>query len=102
MYQGKAYLRQADGEYEIPASELRMIEVAKLHAEQEEVYDRRPVPDTTIEDLDDDLHQQFLRTARASIARLRETPETTLLRNLVVTNGEVLSIAGFYALGHFP
>lgn len=102
MYQGKAYLRQADGEYEIPASELRMIEVAKLHAKQEEVYDRRPVPDTTIEDLDDDLHQQFLRTARASIARLRETPETTLLRNLVVTNGEVLSIAGFYALGHFP
>ncbi|MEY8209781.1 ATP-binding protein [Corynebacterium sp. MNWGS58] len=102
MYQGKAYLRQADGEYEIPASELRMIEVAKLHAEQEEVYDRRPVPGTTVEDLDDDLHQQFLRTARASIARLRETPETTLLRNLVVTNGEVLSIAGFYALGHFP
>ena len=102
MYQGKAYLRQADGEYEIPASELRMIEVAKLHAEQEEVYDRRPVPGTTVEDLDDDLHQQFLRTARASIARLRETPEATLLRNLVVTNGEVLSIAGFYALGHFP
>ncbi|WP_455005808.1 hypothetical protein [Corynebacterium propinquum] len=102
MYQGKAYLRQADGEYEIPASELRMIEVAKLHAEQEEVYDRRPVPDTTIEDLDDDLHQQFLRTARASITRLREIPEATILRNLVVTNGDVLSIAGFYALGHFP
>lgn len=102
MYQGKAYLRQADGEYEIPASELRMIEVAKLHAEQEELYDRRPVPDTTIEDLDGDLHQQFLRTARASIARLREIPEATLLRNLVVTNGDVLSIAGFYALGHFP
>ena len=39
---GKSYLRQSDGDYVMQEHEIRMIEVAKLHADEQVDYDLQP------------------------------------------------------------
>ena len=60
-YRGEAYLRMADGDYRMKSSELRMLEVAKLHAEEAVAYDSHAVEGTSIEDLDQNLLESFCR-----------------------------------------
>ncbi len=45
---GEAYLRMADGDYRMSASELRRMDVAKLHAEEAVSYDTTIVEGTSL------------------------------------------------------
>jgi len=49
IYRGEAYLRMADGDYRMSASELRMMDVAKLHAEEAVSYDTAIVEGTALQ-----------------------------------------------------
>lgn len=102
-YQGRAYLRQADGDYVMSSADLHMLEVAKLNDTEQVRSDTAPVPATTIDDLDQDLTAAFLRQARSQSTRLRKLDDPVLLRQLgVVTLEGELTVAGLYALGNYP
>ncbi|QTH60292.1 putative DNA binding domain-containing protein [Corynebacterium hindlerae] len=103
-FHGKAYLRQSDGNYEMSATELRMLESSKLQVDVSATFEQRPVADTAVEDLDPALVAKFLSAARTRISRLAGIADDhKLLRTLGVTTatGE-LTLAGLYGLGNFP
>lgn len=100
---GVAYLRQSDGDYRMSDNELRMIEVAKLHADQVVLYDDKPVVGTSVADLDKQLMKQMVDNIHADSARLREVETDKLLELLrICTQQGELTVAGLYALGFLP
>lgn len=102
-YKQRAYLRQSDGDYEMADHELRMIEVAQLHVDEQVHYDDREVSGTSVEDLDPDQLRQFLSAAREGTRRLKNVTDEQLLRlKRVTTNTGALTLAGSYAMGFYP
>lgn len=106
-YQGRAYLRFADGDYPVPDSEIQMIEDRKRQAALDHSLwtrdDAREVPDSGLDDLDETLVDTLLRNARAKSAFHRGKSDEVVLRNLgVVSKGGRLTVAGAYVLGEYP
>lgn len=98
-----AYLRQADGDYQMQPYELRMLELEKLHYTEQRQYDQQPVPGTSVAELDATLLERFLQRVRSTSKRLRDRSDSEILNYLAVTdkNG-TLTLAGYYTLGFFP
>ncbi|MGO1183193.1 MAG: RNA-binding domain-containing protein [Micrococcaceae bacterium] len=102
-YQGRAYLRQADGDYEMAPSDLQMMEIAKLHRIDEQNYDIEPVTGTSLEDLDSRLTDMFLDQVRRTSSRLRGLTDHEILSTMgVVAQDGRLTVAGLYAMGRYP
>lgn len=103
-YCGTAYLRMADGDYRMSTSELRMIEVAKLHADEAVRYDSSIVPGTGVGDLDETIVAGFIEQVRKKNNRLAslKRDEDILRAMAVLTADGELTLAGLYALGFFP
>ncbi|WP_238147996.1 ATP-binding protein [Rothia halotolerans] len=100
---GKSYLRQSDGDYVMQEHEIRMIEVAKLHADEQVDYDLQPARGRSEADLVPELVSSYLGTARDRDARLRQYGDSDILRmtSVLTAQGEP-SLAGLYALGAYP
>lgn len=100
---GRAYLRQADGDYVMQDHELRMIEVAKLHADQQVDYDLEPARGRSRSDLVPHLVDAYLAAIRAQDRRLRDRSDEQILQvtNVLTTSGEPTR-AGLYTLGDYP
>lgn len=103
LYRGRAYLRQADGDYIMGPADLHMIEVAKLHATEAQQYDALTVPGTSKDDLDDDVVGDYLQNAKRNSQRLRQYDSDDVLRQtgVLARSGE-LTRAGLYAMGQYP
>lgn len=103
-YRQVAYLRQSDGDYQMHDHELRMIEVGKLHVDEQTRYDAREIPGTAVRELDRQLLSQFLRNVREGVGRLRSIDDDDELLRLmsVTTDSGALTLAGSYALGFYP
>lgn len=102
-YKGQAYLRQSDGDYRMNDAEQRMVEVAKLHAEEQVLYDEAPVAHTSIDDLDPTYLETYLSNVRAESRRLAGfAPEKILRAKGLLTAEGQLTLAGLYALGSYP
>lgn len=101
--EGRAYLRQADGNYAMHEHELRMIETQKLLLDVPHDFDRRAVEGLTIDDLVPELVDEYIRQTRISDRRLSSKTDLQILRStgVVLAAGE-LSLAGLYALGDYP
>ena len=85
-------------------SDLRMLEVAKLGANERTHYDEAPVPGTSVADLDEDLLRAFIVNSRKSsrrLARVHDDSELLRLTRIITSDGE-LTLAGLYALGNYP
>lgn len=102
-FEGRAYLRQADGDFVMGPADLRMLEVAALHHSESVLYDDKPVPGTSAADLDPELVGQVVTQARRRTRRLRDLADTEIIRQLgaVTASGEC-TVAGIYALGNYP
>ncbi len=97
---GRAYLRQADGDYPVSAAEEQQM----LAMRNRPRFDAAPVVGTTVDDLDQDLLGAFADSARQSSRRLSGLDDATVLRRkgaIDHLNG-CLTIAGLYALGDYP
>ncbi|MDR1635443.1 MAG: hypothetical protein LBS27_11125 [Bifidobacteriaceae bacterium] len=95
---GRAYLRQADGDYVMSTQE-----VAQLVALQDRPrFDSHPVPGSSAADLDKSLVGDYLDEARASSRRLAEASDERVLRLKGVTVDGQLTVAGLYGLGSYP
>lgn len=96
----KAYLRFADGDYVLSDREVQQL----LSSRERPRHDTEVVEETSLDDLDPDLVAQFIREARRASRRLdREDDEQILrLKRVVEPAGDRLTVAGLYALGHYP
>lgn len=102
-YEGRAYLRQADGDHVMHEHELRMLEVDKLHATEAVAYDMEAVPGLTVDDLVPDLIASYVARVRAVDRRMRERNDAEILRRTgVVTAQGAPTVAGLYAMGDYP
>lgn len=100
---GKAYLRQTDGDYVMSEQELAQLELAKTQAMNPTRPDRRPVPGSTLDDLDTGLVASYLAAARAASRRYAAaTDEQLLLHTGVTTRSGDVTLAGLYAMGQLP
>lgn len=99
----RAYLRQADGDYAMQPHELRMVEVTKLHADEQVDYDLTAAKGRSIDDLEPDLVTSYLDAVRTHDRRLRDHTDDRILQmtNVLTSSGEP-TMAGLYALGDYP
>lgn len=97
---GRAYLRQADGDYVMSAQEEQQM----LALRDRPRYDAVAVDGTSAADLDEELVQAFLRNVRASSRRVTSVDDTTALRRkgVLEADGTRLTLGGLYALGEYP
>lgn len=101
--QGVAYLRQSDGDYRMHEHELRMLEVAKLHADERVDYELKVATGLGEQDLVSSLVDEFVAAVRRKNRRLRDrTSEEILRQTSVLTSSGEPTLAGLYALGDFP
>lgn len=103
LYEGRAYLRQADGDYVMTEHELRMIEAAKarlVHPEYDD--DVRVVETASRAELLPDLISDYVASTRTKDHRLATRDEDEILsRTHILRNGHP-TIASLYALGDYP
>ncbi|MCL2788819.1 MAG: putative DNA binding domain-containing protein [Micrococcales bacterium] len=97
---GRAYLRQADGDYVMSAQEEQQI----LALRDRPRHDIARVEGTTENDLDPKLVETFVGNARASSRLMASADDQTLLRRkgVLVPDGPQLTVGGLYALGAYP
>lgn len=100
---GRAFLRQADGDYAMHPHEERMIEVARLHVDEQVNYDLAPARGRSRGDLDETLCSTYAQAVRSHDRRLRDCDDSQILRmtNVLTAAGEP-TLAGLYALGTYP
>ena len=98
---GKAYGRSYDGDFELSELEREAFIIGRGSPQ----FDRQPVPDSGIGDLDGELLRAWLRTVRerdpSGLGRYRDDAEL-LRRGGVTTPTSELSVAGLFALGTHP
>lgn len=100
-HQGKAYLRQADGDYEMSEQEIAFIDLQKSMQSYEP--DADPVPGSSVADLDEELVAEFVASVRRRSRRLAAAEDADILRYMnVVTADGTLTLAGLYVLGRYP
>lgn len=96
---GVAYLRQADGDYALSEAEVAQF----IAARERPRFDVAPVEAATTDDLNESVMMSFVVAARRSSSRLAEqSPLTVLRRKAAITNDDVPTVAGLYALGEYP
>lgn len=97
---GRAYLRQADGDYAVSAAEEQQM----LAMRDRPRFDATPVAGTTVGDLDERLVHAFVASARQASRRFGSVDDITVLRRKGVVDhqSDQLTIAGLYALGDYP
>lgn len=99
-FQGQAWLRQSDGDYQMSELEVQQI----LAMRERPRYDALPVGGTTVADLDQTLTAAYITAVRATSRRLINEPDDVVLRrkSVIAPDGLRLTIAGLYALGQYP
>jgi len=99
-YAGRAYLRQADGDYVMSEQEVQQVLASRLRPR----YDAIPVDDTSSADLDERLTREYLSSVRAASLRLSTVSDDEVLRRTRVLepDGTRLTVAGLYVLGQYP
>lgn len=103
-YQGKAYLRQADGDYQINSNDLKVLKVSALTESEQTHFDFQSVPGTDTSVLDTEVLADFIASVRQSRSRLSKIDDDSQLlqvANVTDRQGE-LRFGGLYALGYLP
>jgi len=96
---GSAYLRQYDGDYRMSQQEEQQLLLRHQRPRQDSIA----VPGTSVDNLDNELVQRFLRAVRAGSTALSGQPDAEVLVNLnILTEEGETTRAGLYALGRYP
>ncbi|WP_175957296.1 ATP-binding protein [Schaalia sp. Marseille-Q2122] len=101
-YQGRAYLRQADGDYILHEHELRMIEASKRSLDDPQQHDLRIVRSVDTQELVPELVEQYVEGVRRRDRRLSDRSSTEILTRTHIIAQEHPTLAGLYALGDYP
>ena len=103
-YDGKPYLRQADGDYVMNSNDLKMLEISALGERPQTHFDFESVPGTDPGVLDAEVLAGFLKAVRGSRSRISKIDDNAqLLQVTNVTDSEGnVRFGGLYALGYLP
>ena len=103
-YDGKPYLRQADGDYVMNSNDLKMLELSALAERQQAHFDFESVPGTDADVLDGEVLTGYLKAVRGSRSRISKIDDDAqLLQVTNVTDSEGnVRFGGLYALGYLP
>lgn len=95
----KAYLRSYDGDYEMSALEEQALIANRDHPR----FDRQPVDDSSVDDLDPTLLAAYRETCRSSSTVLSRFDDQEILHRtgVLVADGRC-SLGGLLALGSYP
>lgn len=85
-WQGKAYMRQYDGDYEMSLQERQQL----LRRHERPRDDRATVPDTDVSDLSPTAVAAFAASVRLSTPRLQDADDSEILlrMNVLARSGE--------------
>lgn len=103
-YDGKPFLRQADGDYVMNSNDLKMLELSALAERQQTHFDFESVPGTDPAVLDGEVVNGFLKAVRGSrsrIAKIDDDAQLLQVTNVTDSEGNV-RFGGLYALGYLP
>ena len=96
---GSAYLRQYDGDYRMSQQEEQQLLLRHQRPRQDSIA----IPGTSVDNLEGDLVQRFLRAVRTGSTALTGQSDAEVLLNLnVLTEDGEATLAGLYALGRYP
>ena len=96
---GSAYLRQYDGDYRMSQQEQQQLLLRHQRPRQDSIA----IPGTSVDNLEGDLVQRFLRAVRTGSTALTGQSDAEVLLNLnVLTEDGEATRAGLYALGRYP
>lgn len=103
-FKNKAYLRQADGDYQMNSNDLKMLELSALTASQQTHFDFQIVHGTDTGVLDGEVLRSFIESVRQSRTRLSRIDDDSQLLQIsnVTDNQGNLRLGGLYALGYLP
>lgn len=103
-YRGKAYLRQADGDYQMNSNDLKVLELSALTENQQRHFDFQTVPGTDTGVLDKLVVADFIgsvRQSRSRLSRIDDDAQLLQVANVTDSQGNV-RFGGLYALGYLP
>lgn len=103
-FKNKAYLRQADGDYQMNANDLKMLELSALTASQQTHFDFQIVHGTDTSVLDSEVLEDFVgsvRQSRTRLSRINDDSQLLQIANVTDNRGN-LRLGGLYALGYLP
>ena len=103
-FRNKAYLRQADGDYEMNSNDLKMLELSALTENQQTHFDFQTVPGTDTGVLDAEVLNEFIasvRQSRSRVARIDDDTQLLQVTNVTDNQGNI-RLGGLYALGYLP
>lgn len=103
-FKNKAYLRQADGDYQMNANDLKMLELSALTASQQTHFDFQIVHGTDTSVLDSEVLEDFMgsvRQSRTRLSRINDDSQLLQIANVTDNRGN-LRLGGLYALGYLP
>lgn len=96
---GHSYMRFWDGDYRLSANEVSGF-VANRSTPR---FDEQPIADSSLEELDGSLLNDFIRNVRSADRRMTRYDDATLLRKMgVVADSNEITVAGLFALGEYP
>lgn len=101
---GKAYLRQADGDYEMNSNDLRILELSALNESHQPHFDFVSISGTDKSLLDNEVLAGFISSVRQSRSRLSKIDDDAQLLQVanVTDNQGNVRFGGLYALGFLP
>lgn len=104
FFRNKAYLRQADGDYEMNSNDQKMLELSALTEHQQPHFDFQTVPGTDTGVLDPEILKQYItsvRQSRSRVARIEDDAQLLQVTNVSDNQGNI-RLGGLYGLGYLP
>lgn len=103
-YRGAAYLRQADGDYQMNSNDLKTLQFSALTESQQTHFDFKPIPGTDTSLLDNKVVADYVGSARQDRSRLSKIDDDAQLLHMtnVIDREGNLRLGGLYALGYIP
>lgn len=104
FFRNKAYLRQADGDYEMNSNDQKMLELSALTEHQQPHFDFQTVPGTDTGVLDPEILKQYItsvRQSRSRVAKIEDDAQLLQVTNVSDNQGNI-RLGGLYGLGYLP
>ena len=104
FFRNKAYLRQADGDYEMNSNDQKMLELSALTEHQQPHFDFQTVPGTDTGVLDPEILKQYItsvRQSRSRVARIEDDAQLLQVTKVTDNRGNI-RLGGLYGLGYLP
>lgn len=101
-FEGRAYLRQADGDYAMHQHEIRMLEEEKSRLSKRYTHDLTAITSADSSELLPELLSTYISQVRRTDRRLADRSDDEILARTHIIHNNHPTLAGLYACGDYP